>query len=142
MEHKILENGLWGEEVSKALKGVGIRKQLEHETPGTSRETSLESMQELIRALAVEEESGRRFFMHTGSEGRRIFNEAVREELTTSSVPNPVETYSMELLDLGVLEPPNIQRQGRISTRDIDYQRLQRGTITPVEYLDLISAEE
>lgn len=137
MSYKVVVNGLLGKQTKPGYSGI-TKEQLTEAVEHVFRETPIREM---------------RIPVYTGTRGREQFEEAFQREINEQLWH--VEPISMETLDRGTfesfrrdflnfsVEEPNIQRiQRSQQTDDLNAMRLQRGEITPVEYLDLLSEEE
>jgi hypothetical protein len=123
--YKVSRNGLWGDRVKPSY-------------PGITKEMIEETVQYVFR-----DQPERQMVLHTGPRGMEQFRQAVQEELNSdeqlwADIRN--EQYPLtpeESFDTGV-----VTQVGWTTATNPNYLRLQRGEITPVEYLDLISEEE
>lgn len=116
MSYKVSRNGLWGDRVKPSY-------------PGITKEMIEETVQYVFR-----DRPERQMILHTGPRGMEQFRQAMQEELNSN------EQYPLtpeESFDTGV-----VTQVGWTTVTNPNYLRLQRGEITPVEYLDLISEEE
>lgn len=131
--------GLWGDQ-AKDVK-LGTFSQLESEHVHQYNQLTVANIEEALEGLTRESE--REMVLHTGPEGRRLFNEVVERWITTEptiyGTGGEVLEGEEDLYNWNVTAP--VEREGQIRDRDINYIRLQNGEITPVEYLDLISDE-
>lgn len=159
MKYRIIRNGIWGVRALDVREfnggtGIGLFEQMEQSNVDQYGNITREQLEGAINQVFDFESNSTRGRNHRQTE---LIEEAMRMEVERQmlfSNPIVVGTTSGEteenfaemwnqarednLSSVGI----NVQRQGFIPSRqDIEYQRLQRGDISMLEYLDNISDE-